>query len=330
MSGDEPSEIETTKFVESWVFLLTTDRHVPASLNVRLVSTPNQTRGVSCILRCGDHRQVLADVPPVDLFLTSPPYNLKTNKRLRRADGRRKDGGYDRKSFGGVKSYQDDLPESEYQDQQAEFLLWCEARLAVGGVVAYNVKNRKRRKALITPWQWLLRPQVTEKLVVVEEIVWDRGSTHNHDSSQLWAQTERVFILRRRIDPWKFKQPKGRRLSYNSDVWRIPLETRRAGEFRHDATFPRALVSAVLEAYTRRGDLVCDPYAGSGTTLSVAAEMERRAYGAEIRPDHFSRATQRLLQQGVSAEPSSWTDEPNEILTQSKNFEPRQQSILET
>jgi DNA modification methylase len=245
-------------------------------------------------LRCGDYRQVLSDLPPVDLFLTSPPYNLGTKTRSARIDGRRKLGSFDPKSFGGVKSYGDDLPEAAYQEQQAAFLLWCESRLAVGGVIAYNVKNRKRQKRLITPYQWLLRPEVAEKLTVVEEIVWDRGSTHNHDSSQLWAQTERVYILRRPQDPWRFKHQKARPLPYTSDVWRIPLESRRAASVRHDAAFPKKLVAALIEAYSQPGQVVCDPYAGSGTTLIVAMEHGRQTYGAEINPEHYERAIDRI------------------------------------
>lgn len=251
---------------------------------------------ISPKFRCGDYREVLDDIPPVDLFLTSPPYNLRTKKSLKRIDGRRRLGSFDPKSFGGVKSYEDNLTESAYQAQQAAFLIWCESRLAVGGVVAYNVKNRKRQKTLITPYQWLLRPDVTQKLIVVEEIVWDRGSTHNHDSSQLWAQTERIYILRRPQDPWRFKHQKCRRLPFTSDVWRIPLESSRAGRVRHDAAFPQTLVAAVLEAYSQPGQVVCDPYAGSGTTLSVALKMERHAWGAEINPEHHARAMERISQ----------------------------------
>lgn len=251
-------------------------------------------------LRCGDYRRVLDDLPPVDLFLTSPPYNLRTKARAARVDGQRKRGLFDPKSFGGVKSYDDDLPEDAYQEQQAGFLLWCESRLAPGGVVAYNVKNRKRKKTLITPYQWLLRQEVLEKLVVAEEIIWDRGSTHNHDSSQLWAQTERIYVLRRPLDPWRFKHDKTRRLPYTSDVWRIPLEAGRAGSIRHDAAFPRKLVAGLLEAYSQPGQVVCDPYAGSGTTLSVALEMGRLAYGAEVNPEHHARAHERILQRVIA------------------------------
>lgn len=57
-------------------------------------------------------------------------------------------------------------------------------------------------------------------------------------------------------------------------VWRINPE---ASPYRHVAMWPRALVRQMLLPTTRPGDLVLDPFAGSGTTGQVAADMGRRA-----------------------------------------------------
>lgn len=51
---------------------------------------------------------------------------------------------------------------------------------------------------------------------------------------------------------------------------------------------------AIIRDYTRPGDLVCDPCAGSGTTLIAAAIEGRRAIGAEMDPKTYEIAQKRI------------------------------------
>jgi len=54
------------------------------------------------------------------------------------------------------------------------------------------------------------------------------------------------------------------------------------------------LMRAIVSDYSRPGDLVCDPFAGGGTTLLAAAIEGRRAIGAEESPETYARAVRRL------------------------------------
>lgn len=63
---------------------------------------------------------------------------------------------------------------------------------------------------------------------------------------------------------------------------------------KHIGGKPLDMVSAIVRDYTRPGDLVCDPFAGFGTTLVAAAANGRRAIGAEADPETFQRAVERL------------------------------------
>ena len=73
------------------------------------------------------------------------------------------------------------MPESDYQDQQAAFLIWSAAHITSDGVVVYNHKPRRRNgTVMIYPAEWFLCPEVRDCLTLVEEVIWDRGSTHNH------------------------------------------------------------------------------------------------------------------------------------------------------
>ncbi|MGW5359836.1 TRM11 family SAM-dependent methyltransferase [Actinopolymorpha pittospori] len=61
-----------------------------------------------------------------------------------------------------------------------------------------------------------------------------------------------------------------------------------------DDRFSDQLVEAFLDAYTRPGDLVLDPFAGFGTTLVVAERMGRRTLGLEILPERVEHIRARV------------------------------------
>lgn len=74
-------------------------------------------------------------------------------------------------------------------------------------------------------------------------------------------------------------------------VWNIPL-----GKFReaHFAVFPEKLVELCLLAGTENGDLILDPFIGSGTTAVVAKKLQRNFLGFELIPKYAEIATNRI------------------------------------
>ncbi len=68
----------------------------------------------------------------------------------------------------------------------------------------------------------------------------------------------------------------------------------RPADYSFDPTFSPEMVQAFLEAYTRPGDVVFDPFAGFGTTLFVAERMSRRPLGLEILPDRVQLVRDQL------------------------------------
>jgi len=61
----------------------------------------------------------------------------------------------------------------------------------------------------------------------------------------------------------------------------------------HFATFPEELAKRCILAGSKAGDMVLDPFAGSGTTLKVAIELGRRAVGIELNPDYLPMINRR-------------------------------------
>jgi len=63
---------------------------------------------------------------------------------------------------------------------------------------------------------------------------------------------------------------------------------------KHPTQKPEALVERIIEASTGRGDLVMDPFVGSGTTVVAAARLGRRAVGLELERSYLEQAIRRV------------------------------------
>ena len=74
-------------------------------------------------------------------------------------------------------------------------------------------------------------------------------------------------------------------------VWRVAHEVSSAAHF---AQFPPDLVRPMIQASTREGDTVLDPFSGAGTTVLVAEEQGRIGIGIEINPAYVGIAEQRI------------------------------------
>lgn len=79
-------------------------------------------------------------------------------------------------------------------------------------------------------------------------------------------------------------------------VWSIPSEPYSGGHF---AAFPRALVRPCVLAACRVGDVVFDPFLGSGTTAEVAQELGRQWVGCELNPEYVKLQAARTRQPGL-------------------------------
>ncbi len=83
----------------------------------------------------------------------------------------------------------------------------------------------------------------------------------------------------------------GRDKVYPTNVLHMATETGNKG---HSAVFPRQLPEWFIKLFSQPGDTVLDPFAGSGTTLVVASDLERIAIGIEIVPEYVRSIEDRL------------------------------------
>ncbi|AOZ06723.1 DNA-methyltransferase [Cupriavidus malaysiensis] len=82
-------------------------------------------------------------------------------------------------------------------------------------------------------------------------------------------------------------------------VWTIATQSYSGAHF---ATFPEALVEPCILAGSRPGDIVFDPFMGSGTVASVAQRLGRRWLGAELNPEYIALQAERTRQPGLVLE----------------------------
>lgn len=80
------------------------------------------------------------------------------------------------------------------------------------------------------------------------------------------------------------------------DTW---YQSRLAGTFKerqgwHPCQLPEALLERIINVSSNEGDLVFDPFAGSGTTLAAAAKLKRDWLGCELSKDYTKRALERI------------------------------------
>ena len=84
-------------------------------------------------------------------------------------------------------------------------------------------------------------------------------------------------------------------IQQQTNMWTFPTQPYKGAHF---ATFPEALPEKCIKAATKAGDIVLDPFAGSGTTLYVARKLGRYAVGYELS-EKYCRLIEKRNEQGV-------------------------------
>jgi DNA modification methylase len=126
--------------------------------------------------------------------------------------------------------------------------------------------------------------------------IWDKGS--GGMGSLYRAQHELVFVFKNGTAPHVNNVQLGRFGRYRTNVWRYPgLNSFGKGRdddlASHPTVKPVALVADAIRDCSKRGSLVLDPFAGSGTTIIAAGRTRRRAAAMEIDPIYVDTAVNR-------------------------------------
>ncbi|MGB9617067.1 MAG: DNA-methyltransferase [Desulfomonilaceae bacterium] len=226
--------------------------------------------------------ETMPEVPDssVSLMVTSPPYNVG-------------------------KDYDADLSLKEYLDFLKRVLSETFRVLLPGGRAAINVANLGR-KPYIPLNSYLCTLAESIGFLMRGEIIWVKGKGASGScawGSWMSASNPTLRDLHEYIlifSKGRFDRPEKGRSTISRDefiaattsVWHIPPESaRRVG---HPAPFPVALVERLIRLYTFEGDVILDPFMGSGTSAVAARKTGRHFIGYEINEEYADMALRRV------------------------------------
>lgn len=114
-------------------------------------------------------------------------------------------------------------------------------------------------------------------------------------------------------------------------VWQFTYEARDIRDKNvHPATFPISLSKRVIELFTHEGELVLDPFVGSGTTLLAAKDLNRNAVGFDLQQNYIDLCDKRLHQQGDLLSKGEQTAITDDALNIHEYLEPETVSLIWT
>jgi DNA modification methylase len=124
-----------------------------------------------------------------------------------------------------------------------------------------------------------------------QQIIWNKGRTVL-TRTHYWYQHEPCWYVRKKNAPWFGKAGE------NSTIWdavspKFIFSGSDEDKFDHPTQKPAELMRRPILNHTKRGELVYDPFLGSGTTLAAAELAERVCYGMELDPKYVDVIVQR-------------------------------------
>lgn len=221
----------------------------------------------------------------IDLIVTSPPYNV----------------GIEYNSNDDDLSYEQYLKFSQkwmhncykWSNSQARFLLNIPLDKNKGG--HRSVGADLTRIAQDVGWKYH------------STIIWNEGNISRRTAWGSWmsasaphviAPVELIVVLYK--EQWKKTHgskendiTKEEFMEWTNGLWVFNGESKK--RIGHPAPFPKELPYRAIKLFSYKNDLVFDPFAGSGTTLIVASNTQRRSVGVELDPQYCELAKNRIL-----------------------------------
>ncbi len=257
----------------------------------------------------GDAEFVLKNLPDesTNLVFTSPPY------------------------FNARPDYAEYLEYDEYLEKMRRIIRECgrtlsEGRFFVMNISAVLIRRASRSEAsrrIAVPFD-IHRIFTEEGFDFIDDIIWEkpsgagwatgRGRRFAADRTPLQYKavpvTEYLLVYRKHTDKlidWNIRNHPDKEAVLSSkvqdgyeqtNIWRLPPSYTK----EHPAIFPAELVKRVIQYYSFEGDVVLDPFAGTGTVGKVAINLNRRFALAEMDPNYLElikRNAKTWLGQGV-------------------------------
>jgi DNA modification methylase len=218
----------------------------------------------------------------VHLVVTSPPYNVG-------------------------KEYDKDLDLNEYREFLKRVFREVKRVLVPGGRLCINIANLGR-KPYLPLHTYIIQDMLDLGFLMRGEIIWNKagggspstawGSWLSAKNPTLRDQHEYILVFSKdtftRQNPFDRKSTISREefLEFTKSVWTFPAVS--AKEIGHPAPFPVELPYRLIQLYTFEGEVVLDPFMGSGQTAIASLKSKRFYVGYEIVPEYVELAQKRI------------------------------------
>lgn len=229
-------------------------------------------------LRCGNAAELLKTLKTesIDLIVTDPPYNL----------------GKDYGNNHDLKGFEEYILFTREWLSEAKRVLKPEGSIYVFMGVRfisylYDIMDRDL-KLFFNSW-----------------IVWHytqgmgktKGFSPRHDDILVFNKGKNfTFNLDDIRVPQKFYRERNNMRGANpGDVWQFShVHYSNPNRQNHPTQKPEGIIERIVLASSNKGDIVLDPFSGSGTTLRVCQQLGRKAIGFELNPEYVAMTEQRL------------------------------------
>lgn len=217
----------------------------------------------------------------VHLMVTSPPYNVG-------------------------KEYDDNLSVSDHLDLIGSVLSETYRVLVTGGRACVNIANIGR-KPYIPLHAYIIEAAAQVGFFMRGEIIWNKGMSGASTAWGSWMSPSNPTL--RDVHEYILifqKPPFGRKsatkncstiskddfLEHTKSMWTFPPAS--AKRAKHPAPFPVELPERLINLYTFAGEVVLDPFMGSGATALAAKQTNRSFVGYELEQEYIETAYARL------------------------------------
>lgn len=228
--------------------------------------------------------EIMNELPDysVHLMVTSPPYNVS-------------------------KVYDKDLTLDEYRQLLKKVFAETYKKLVTGGRACINIANLGR-KPYIPLHSYIIKDMLDIGYLMRGEIIWNKASSASPSTAWgTWLSAanpilrdihEYILIFSKEA----FNRTRGKKSTISRDefleltksVWTFPAES--AKKVGHPAPFPIELPYRLIQLYTFKGDIVLDPFVGSGSACIAAIKGERHYVGYDIDKEYVKLAERRIRQ----------------------------------
>ncbi len=221
----------------------------------------------------------------VHLMITSPPYNVG-------------------------KEYDDDLTLDEYLELLTRVFSQTYKKLVTGGRACINIANIGR-KPYIPLHAMIIEIMLDLGFLMRGEIIWDKsasgggscawGSWMSASNPVLRDYHEYILVFSKDSYSKNKKQEKRDTIDHDDfinwtkSIWTFPAVN--AKKIGHPAPFPIELPHRLINLYSYEGDVVLDPFCGSGTTCIAAIQNNRNYIGYDIKKEYIDLAKKRISNQ---------------------------------